>query len=346
MSFHRIPLDVLARLLAVPADAVRVDRGLVPVDVELDVPELSGGRGGKGLGNAPRRHSSLSLDHVNERGHRAVGIHRTEAQAEARRYANARGAGRELDEGGLRGRVAVEGLRLVLGEERRLLRGISPETEEVFQAELVLLPGEDRGLPHAGALVAERPHRVEPHGLVARGVRHDVRLGALGVADAVIHRIEENAGDEPARGDAAARVAGCRHVVVEYAAECSVDEIVVLEHRDGALRNGELLDLRTDLAVDSAPGAEIELLQGDVLHRDSSLSGSLIGEHRCHLDRSTVDSIGAATALARAGRYAASIDQRPPALGGHATSMKQPPPALAQERHAASSIIGCLVYSK
>ena len=43
------------------------------------------------------------------------------------------------------------------------------------------------GAPDTGDLVAKGPHRIEPEGLVARSVRHDIRVRTLGVRKVVIH---------------------------------------------------------------------------------------------------------------------------------------------------------------
>ena len=68
--------------------------------------------------------------------------------------------------------MAVEGLDPVFQEERCFRQGIPPETEQVFQAELVLFVlGEKFGAADAHHLVAQGPHGVKAEGLMARGIR-------------------------------------------------------------------------------------------------------------------------------------------------------------------------------
>ncbi len=229
-ELHRRPLHVVARLAVLAAHAVRVDRGLVPVHVEDDVVERGGAGGGERLGHAARGEAALALDHVDARGLRPVVLARRQGEADRARDPDPRGAGRELDERCRRRRVPVEGLRAELPEERRRARRVAAEAEQVLEAQaLARVLRQEVRVADAGELVAQRPHRVEAHRLVTRRVGDDVGVGAVGLRELVVHRVEEDPGHEAPGGDRAPGVARHRHVVVEERAQRAVEEVDRLE---------------------------------------------------------------------------------------------------------------------
>ena len=91
------------------------------------------------------------------------------------------------------------------------------------------LAGSSAGSATAGHLVAQRPHGVEAHGLVAGRVADQVGVRPVGVAELVVHGVEERGRDEAAGRDRAAGVARRGHVVEEEGAERAVEEVEGLE---------------------------------------------------------------------------------------------------------------------
>ena len=232
-QLRRRPLHVVAGRAVLAADAVRVDRGLVPVHVDDEVVERGGAGGGERLGHAARGEAALALDHVDAGGLRPVVLARGEGEADRARDADAGGAGRELHERRRRSRVPVEGLGAEAAEERRRGDRVAAEAEQVLEAQAVGRVRRQQGrVADAGELVAQRPHRVEAHRLVARRVGDDVGVRAVGLRELVVHRVEEDPRDEAARGDRAAGVARHRHVVVEERAQRAVEEVDRLEARE------------------------------------------------------------------------------------------------------------------
>ena len=229
----RVPLHVVAGAVAVAADVVGVDRRLVPVDVQDDVVER--GRAGRGqrLGDAARREAALALDDVHAGRVRAEAVAGAEREAERARDADARGAGRELHERRRRRRVSVERLRRRTAEQRRRGDRVAAEAEQVLEPQPLHGVGRQQaGAGRAGDLVAQRPHRVQAHRLVAGGVRDDVGVVAIGIAEVVVDGVEEERRDEAARRDRAAGMARGRHVVVEQRAERAVEQVERLEVRE------------------------------------------------------------------------------------------------------------------
>ncbi len=226
-----------------------------------DVAERGRAGRGEGFAHAPRCEPALALDDVHARRIGAVVVAGPEGEADRARDADAGGAGREADEGRGRRRVAVERLGAEACEERRRRDRVAAEAEEVLEAQaLPRLGGQQVGRADAGELVAQGPHRVEAHRLVARRVRDDVGVVAIGVSEVVVEAVEEDAGDEAPRGDGAAGVPRHRHVVVEHGAERPVEQVESLEV--GQLVGGELArafgQLLTDVGVETSTGAECE----------------------------------------------------------------------------------------
>ena len=88
----RVPLHVVARQDALAADAVRVDRRLVPVEVHDDVGERGGAGRGQCLGHAAGRQAALALDDVHARRVVAVAVGGADAEADRAGEADAGGA--------------------------------------------------------------------------------------------------------------------------------------------------------------------------------------------------------------------------------------------------------------
>src|SRR5665647_3481333 len=63
--------------------------------------------------------------------------------------------------------------------------------------------------------IAQGPHRIQAHRLVAGGVRQDVGVLAVGIGEVVVEAVEQDPGHEASRRDRAARMPRGRHVVVE-----------------------------------------------------------------------------------------------------------------------------------
>src|SRR5205085_7476842 len=57
----RRPLHVIARRVPLTADAIRIDRGLVPVDMQNDIAERCGPGGGERFGDAAGSHPAFAL---------------------------------------------------------------------------------------------------------------------------------------------------------------------------------------------------------------------------------------------------------------------------------------------
>ena len=219
-QLRRAPLHVVAWLAVLAAHAVGVDGGLVPVEVDDRVAERGGAGRSQGLGHAPGREPALALDDVDARGIGAEVVPRAQGEPQRGGDAHPGGPGGEADEGGGRGRVAVEGLGPERLHERRPDDGVAAETQEILEAEPLLhVLRQQVGSGEPGDLVAERPHRVEPHGLVPGRIGDDVGVLPVGLRQVVVERVEEERGHDASGGDRAARVARGGHVVVEEGAE-------------------------------------------------------------------------------------------------------------------------------
>ena len=83
-ELHGIPLDVISRLFIVSADLVRIDGGLVPVNMDNGVFETSRTGRSEGLGNAPRRHTTFAFDDMDPRGLVSVVVFGTVSQSKRR----------------------------------------------------------------------------------------------------------------------------------------------------------------------------------------------------------------------------------------------------------------------
>ena len=226
----RVPLHVVAGDDALAADVVAVDRRLVPVEVHDEVGEGGGAGRGERFAHAAGRQPALALDDVHARGVGAVAVGGAEAQPDRAGDADAGGAGGELDERGGRRRVPVERPGAEPAEQRRRRDRVPPEPEEVLQAEALLQAlGQQRRVGHRRHLVAQGPHRVQAHGLVAGRVADQVGVRPVRVAELVVERVEEHGGDEASRRDRAAGVARRGHVVEEEGAERAVEEVERLE---------------------------------------------------------------------------------------------------------------------
>ncbi len=196
----RVPLHVVAGDVPHAADAVAVDGRLVPVEVHDHVGEGGGAGRGERFAHAARRQPALALDEVHARRVGAVAVRRADAEADGAGDADAGGARRELDERGRRRRVPVERPGAEGAEQRRRRDGVAPEPEEVLQAQaLRQARGQQRRVGHRRHLVAQRPHGVQAHGLVAGRVADEVGVRPVRVAELVVHGVEERGGDEPAR---------------------------------------------------------------------------------------------------------------------------------------------------
>src|SRR6185312_16834518 len=81
----RVPLHVVAGMLALGGHAVGVDRGLIPVQVHDGVGEAGGGGGGDGLVRAAGREAAFALEDVHARALGAERVHGGERQSDGRR---------------------------------------------------------------------------------------------------------------------------------------------------------------------------------------------------------------------------------------------------------------------
>jgi hypothetical protein len=157
--------------------------------------------------------------------------------------------------------MAVEGLGLVLHEQRRPGGGVAAEPEEVLEAQPPALRGRQpvRRLD-ALDLVAQRPHRVEPQRLVTGGVGQHVGVLALRVADVVVHRVEQQPGHDASRRDGAAGVARGGDVVVEQGAERAIDQVELFEQRQLSRRERRpgVGGLFGEIEILATPGSELE----------------------------------------------------------------------------------------
>ncbi len=196
-----------------------------------EVVEPSGAGGGQRLRDPSRGEAALALDDVHLRGVLPVVVAGPEGEADRARHPDAGGAGGESDERRGRGRVPVEGLRPVLEEERGPGEGVATEAEEVFETQAVAdVLRKEPGVRHPGHLVAQGPHGVEAHGLVAGGVRDDVGVVAVGLPEVVVHAGRRE--PRPRCGPDEMEPPGMTRlgdVVVEQRTERAVDEIEGLE---------------------------------------------------------------------------------------------------------------------
>ena len=226
----RLPLDVVAGLPALAADALAVDRGLVPVEVQHDVGEARRAGGGQSFGDAARREPSFSLRDVDPRAVRAVTVAGGDGQADGARQTDAGGAGREVHEGGRRRRVPVQGPGVQGGEQRRRGRRVAAKAEQVFEAQATdVVAGQELRRAEAGDLVAQGPERVEAHGLVSGGIREHVGVVTIGAGQVVVETVEQDRLRETPRRDRTAGVARGRHVVEQQGAQRTVEQIEGLE---------------------------------------------------------------------------------------------------------------------
>ena len=269
-QLHRAPLHVVPGGRVLAADAVRVDRGLVPVEVDDDVGERCGPRGGQRLGDAAGGEPALALHDVHARRVGAPVVPRAEGEPDGAGEPDARRAGRQAHEGRRRRRVPVEGPGAEPDDERRFQHRVAAEAEQVLEPEpLRLVRGQEVRRREARDLVAERPERVEPHRLVAGGVGDDVGVLAVGLPEVVVERVVEERGDEPARRDRAAGMARGGDVVEEQRAQRAVDEVERLEVAEllGPERRRRPGEELRRVQVCAAPRAEAERHPGVSLAR-------------------------------------------------------------------------------
>ena len=269
-ELERVPLHVVARLVAVAAHAVRVDGGLVPVDVQDRVAERGGAGRGERLGDAPRRESAFALDDVHFRGVAAIAVRQREREPERRGDADTRRAGRHFQERCRRRRVPVERLRLELHEQRRPAGRALAEAEQVLEPQLpAQVGGQQVRCGDARDLVAQRPERVQPERLVAGRVRDQVGVLAIRVRKVVAQGVEQQPLHEAARGDRAARVAGHRHVVVEQGAQRAVGQVegfeILEDPRVDAVRLACEQVLRIDVHAAAVPETQRCRFHGSLL---------------------------------------------------------------------------------
>jgi len=155
--------------------------------------------------------------------------------------------------------MPVERLRPEASEQRRRRDRVAAEAEEVLEAQApALVGGKETRRADGGDLVAQGPHGVETHRLVAGGVRDDVGIGTVRVADIVLEGIVDDPLDEATRRDGAAGMPGRGNVVVEEGAQGTVHEIEGLEV--GELAGGQRPftgpERLADVHAGRAPGAE------------------------------------------------------------------------------------------
>ncbi len=106
-ELDRVPLDVFARGVSIPANPVGIDGGLIPVDMQDRVLEAGRPGGGHGFADPAGRHPALPFDDMNARRIAAVIIHRAEGQAERCRNPDPRRSGGQPQKRGGRGRMPV-----------------------------------------------------------------------------------------------------------------------------------------------------------------------------------------------------------------------------------------------
>ena len=242
--------------LPVAADPVGIDRGLVPVHVQDRVFQAGRAGGGHGFADPPGRHAALPLDDMDARRSAAVIIHGAEGETQRGRDADPGRAGGQAQERGGRRRVAVEGLDPVFQEERGVRQGIAPETEQVLQPELVLFVlGQKFGAADAHHLVAQGPHGVEAEGFVARGIRYDVGILAVGVGDVIVQAVENDPGYKASGGYRSAGMPGRRNVVVQHGAQGPVHQVKLFKMPD-ARAVGRRLARNVDVNAPAGPKLE------------------------------------------------------------------------------------------
>jgi hypothetical protein len=125
---------------------------------------------------------------------------------------------------------------------------------------LALVVRQQLGRAEPRDLVAQRPQRVQPHGLVPGRVRQDVGVVAVGVAQVHVQRAEQQAGGDAPRRDGSARMSRLRHVVVQDRAQRPVDEIELLQRADvlGGERRAERRHLVFDIDEDRTTRRELQ----------------------------------------------------------------------------------------
>ena len=169
----------------------------------------------------------------------AVVVARRHRQADRARQAHARGARRQAHEGRRRRGVPVERPGALGHEERRGGRWVAAKAEQVLEAQaLAFVGGQQLGRRQAGDLVAQRPQRVQAHGLVAGRVREHVGVVAVGGAQVVVERVEEQRGGEAPRRDGAPGMTRGGHVVEQQGAQRPVEQVEGLEGGQVGRREG------------------------------------------------------------------------------------------------------------
>ncbi len=236
-KFNGIPLDVFAGRFPVAADLVGINRRLVPVHVQDRVFQAGRAGGGHGFADPPGGHATLPFDDMDARRSAAVIIHGAEGQPQRGRHADPGRAGGQAQERGGRRRVAVEGLDPVFQEERGARQGIAPETEQVLQPELVLfVRGQKFGAADAHHLVAQGPQGVKAEGFVARGIRDDVGIRAVGVGDVIVQAVENDPGYKASGGYRSAGMPGRRNVIEQHGAQGPVHQVKLFKMWYGLIR--------------------------------------------------------------------------------------------------------------
>ena len=222
----RRPLHVIARRFPIAADPVRVDRGLIPIDVQDDVAQRSGSGRGQRFPYPARGHSAFALYYMYAGRVIAVKVGRGPSQAERRGNADARRAGAQPHERCGRGRMSVECFGAELFDERRACRRIAAEAQQIFEAQLRFFLGRQqlrRG--DARHFIAQRPHRIKPERLVPGRVGNDVRVLPARVREIVIHCLEKQSLHETSAGNRTAGMTGERRVVEHRGAQRPVEKI-------------------------------------------------------------------------------------------------------------------------
>ena len=206
-QFTRFPLDVVTGNCALPADMVTVDRGLVVVDVCNDVGKRGRAGGGQSFAYASRREPAFALCDMDARAVFPVTVTRANGHADGARHADTRSTGGEAHEGRGRRGVTVQSPSVQGHKQWCRSDGVAAKAEQVLETQAMpVVARQEFWRRQTRDLVAQGPHRVKAHRLVARRVRQDIGVFAVGRGEVVVEAVEQDAGHEAPRRDRTARM--------------------------------------------------------------------------------------------------------------------------------------------
>ena len=122
--------------------------------------------------------------------------------------------------------MAAQRLAVKFFKQRRPLRFIVAEPQQIFQPQLVfLLFGQQSRLGNAYAFVAQRPQTVQPQRFMTGGIRQNIRIFAARGGQLIGHNFIKQAFYDTARRNASARVAGSGDKIIQHRHQSTVSRV-------------------------------------------------------------------------------------------------------------------------